>query len=241
VSFFNVTDPKFAGTNYTLSQKADVLNTISSSFMWRCVSVNDTVAKLQVTLDYVGEPGPNYDDNFEYVSGSFDNVSFQLTGEAYVDLYTRGVYSVAGVFLGTTHLWLPANPTDGQEITVWEEDSETIVVPVTVSDWWVTTVQGPQDIFQISETFSVKNMYQSSLSYDLDTGLYVCGVLLWDPIFAVVGIRYGSVGSFSETNINLGPERSATNWYQILEYSLMPIAIILLVATLLIKRKKKKN
>jgi len=240
MSFFNVTDPKFAGTNYTLNQKTDSLDTISSSLMWQCVSVNATMAKLQVTWNYVGVQGPYYDENLEWVDGPFENVTFQRTGEAYVDLYTRGVYNVAGVFLGTTHLWLPANPNDGQEIVIWQEDSKTITVPVTVSDWWVTTVQGSQDIFQISETFSVKNMYQSSLLYDLDTGLCVGNLLLWDPIFTVVGVSGGG-GSFSETNINLGPERSATNWYQILEYSVIPVAIILLVVTLIIKRKRKKN
>jgi hypothetical protein len=124
--FFNVTDPKFAGTNYTLSQKVEALYTNSSNFMWRCVSVNATMAKLQITLDYIGTPVD--------VNESFENVSIQRTGEAYVDLYTRGVYNTEGTFLGTTHLWLPANPNNNQEITLWEEDTETITTTATVSD-----------------------------------------------------------------------------------------------------------
>jgi hypothetical protein len=231
VHFFNVTDPNFAGTNYMLNQKIDDLTTISSSFMWQCVSVNATVAKLQITLDYLGND-----------SSSFENVSIQRTGEAYVDLYTRGVYNAEGTFLGTTHLWLPANPNNDQEIILWEENSETITTTATISDRWISTVQGPQDTFQIKET-RVKDRYQlGSIVYDLDTGLCVGTVFMWDPIFAVVGISNGIVGgSVSETNIDLGPERSEINWNQIIEYAIVPIAIILLVTTLIIKHKKKKN
>jgi hypothetical protein len=244
VQFFNVTDPKFAGTNYMLSHKADTLGTISSSFTWRCVSVNDTMAKLQVTLEYAGNStGNNYDDNFEYVTNSPGNVSFQLTGEAYVDLYTRGVYNADGVFLGTTHLWLPANPTDGQEMILWEEDSKTITSAVTIDQTtsWTTTVQGKQDIFEIRD-IRVKDKYTLGYPfYDSDTGLYVGGMCPWDPICAVIGVSSCNVGVLTETNISLGPERSTTNWMQILPYVIIPVAIILLVTTLLVKRRRKKN
>jgi hypothetical protein len=232
--FFNVTDPNFAGTNYMLSQKIKAFNTISSSLMWQCVSVNATMAKMQITLDFVGKPVD--------VSDSFENVSIQRTGEAYVDLYTRGVYNAEGTFLGTTHLWLPANPNNDQEIILWEENSETITTTATISDRWTTTIQGTQDTFQIKET-RVKDQYQlGSHYYDLDTGLCVGNVFMWDPIFAVVGISTGVISAgISETNIDLGPERSEINWNQTLQYSIIPIAIILLVVTLIIKHKKRKT
>jgi hypothetical protein len=242
MQFFNVTDPKYAGTNYMLSHAADTLSTISSSFTWRCISINDTMAKLQVTLDYVGNSTGNSDDNFEYVTNSSGIVSFQLTGVAYVDLYNRGVYTAEGVFLGNTHLWLPANPTDGQEIILWEEDSKTITSTVTIDQTtsWTTTVQGNQDIFEIKET-RVKDQYTLGYPfYDSDTGLFVGGLCPWDPICAVIGVSFCNVGVLTETNINLGPERSTVNWYQILPYVIIPVAIILLVATLIIKRKRKK-
>jgi hypothetical protein len=236
VGFFNLSNPKFAGTNYVLSgQKLDaVLETNSSSLVWRCESVNDTMAKLQVTLDYVGTP-PSID-------GSSEEVSVQRTAEVYVDLYTRGVYNFNGTFLGTTHLWLPANPDNGQEITIWEENSETVTSPVTTtSDSWTTTVQGNQDIFQTDAYVTIKNnpYLMLNLYCDLDTGLSL-GIIFWDPVFAAVGIANGPA-SVSETNINLGPERSTINWNQIMYYSIIPIAIILLVVTLLIKRRRKKN
>lgn len=234
LGFFNLSNPKFAGTNYTLpGQKIDALLDInSSSLTWRCVSVNDTMAKLQVTLDSVGK--------LKWINGSSEDVSLQRTAEVYVDLYTRGVYNDDWVFLGTTHLWLPANPIDGQEITIWEEDSKTITTPVTVSE------QGKQYTFRTGPQVTIKNNPMLlGLTYDLDTGLGVNHkgeqIFYWDPIFAAVGIAYGDIGVVSETNIDLGPEHSEINWYQILQYSIIPIAVVLLVATLIIKRKKKKN
>ncbi len=235
VGFFNLSNPKFAGTNYTLpGLKLDaVLETNSSSLVWRCESVNATMAKLQVTLDYIGYIK-------DWINNSSEEVPVQRTAEVYVDLYTRGVYNADGVFLGTTHLWLPANPDNGQEITIWEENSETITSPATISDSWTTTVQGKQDIFRTDSHITIKkNPLILNLYCDLDTGLGL-GLIFWDPIFAAVGIANGPE-TLSETNINLGPERSAINWNQILYYAIIPIAIILLVATLIIKRKKKKN
>ena len=237
VGFFDLSNPKFAGTNYTLpGQQVDaVLETNSSSLIWRCVSVNATTAKLQVTLDYVGKLN-FHKENLEWINGSSEEVSLQRTAEVYVDLYTRSVYNVDGVFLGTTHLWLPANPNNDQEITMWEEDSKTITTAVTVSE------QGKQYTFRTGSQVTIKNNpLMLGLTYDLDTGLCVSGILTWDPIFAAVGISFGNFGRVSETNIDLGPEHSEIYWNQILEYSIIPIAIILLVATLLIKRKKKKN
>ena len=241
VGVFDLSNPNFTGTNYILpGQQVDaVLETISSSLVWRCVSVNATMAKLQVTLDYVGKLG-FHKENLEWINNSSEEVSLQRTAEVYVDLYTRGVYNADGVFLGTTHLWLPANPSDGQEIIIWEEDSETITTAVTVHE------EGKQYTFQTGTQVTIKNNpLMLDLSYDLDTGLGMIGMggggFSWDPIFAAVGISYGTVGWVSETNIDLGPEHSEINWMQMLYYAIIPVAIVLLIATLIIKRKRKKN
>jgi len=150
------------------------------------------------------------------------------------------VYNADGVYLGTTHLWLPANPNNAQEITVWEEDSKTITTAVTVHE------EGKQYTFETGKGVTIKNSPLTLAAvYDLDTGLGMNGMggrgFGWDPIFAAVGISFGTVGVVSETNIDLGPEHSEINWNQILYYFIIPIAVILLVATLLIKRRRKKN
>lgn len=240
VGFFDLSNPKFAGTNYMLNQQVDaVLETNSSSLTWRCVSVNDTMAKLQVTLDYVGTVN-FHKENLDWINNSSKETSLHRTAEVYVDLYTRSVYNAHGVYLGTTHLWLPANPNNGQEITIWEEDNKTITTNVTVSE------EGKQYTFQTGRDVTIKNQpFLLDLTYDLDTGLGVSReggqVFNWDPIFAAVGISYGTMGIVSETNIDLGPEHSETNVMPMLYYAIIPIAVIILIVTLIIKRKKKKS
>jgi len=193
------------------------------------------MAKLQVTLDFVGIIK-------DYITNSSQEVPLQRTAEVYVDLYTRGVYNVDGVYLGTTHLWLPANLNNNQEVTIWEEDSKTITIPVMVSE------QGKQYTFKTGNYVTIKdNILTLAVSYDLDTGLGVGANesggqgFQWDPIFAAVGIADGTVGVVSETNISLGPEHSTIYWDRILYYVIIPVAIILLAATLIIKRRRKKN
>jgi hypothetical protein len=197
------------------------------------------MAKLQVTLDYVGVLGTYYNENFERVEDTSGKAYIQRTAEVYVDLYTRGVYNFDGVFLGTTHLWLPANPNNGQEITLWNENFETITTSVTVSE------NGKQYTFQTGSQVIIKNQtHRLGLLYDLDTGLGVSRVggqaFRWDPLFATVGIVQCNF-MFFETNIDLRTEHSEINWKQILYYSIIPVAIILLIITLVIKHKKKSN
>lgn len=236
VGFFELSNPQFAGTNYMLAQPVDLLlATEKCSVMWRCVDVNATMAKLKVTLDCIGEPRGTADQT--------ENKHLQRESEIYVDLYTRAVYNAKGTFLGTTHLWLPANPKVDQKITIWEEGTETVTAPVKISGSQATNL-GQLTVFELDpETVTIKNNIQSlSNSYDLGTGLGVSTQYgsMWDPIFASVGIQHGRI-EISETNINFESAPSEINWTRMLYYAIIPLAIILLVATLIIKRKKKKN
>ena len=250
---FNVTDPQYQGLNYlNPGLSFDMITYSNASLTWQCINVNDTMAKLQVTFNYVGKTLGHFEGG-NLTTIPLNGESLQRTGEVYVDLYTRAVYNADGVLLGTTHLWLPANPSEGQEIVVWDAAANTITLPVSIeSDH--ETIQGPQDVFILTDGgFKVNdtepNSYKIvSLSYDLDTGLAVDGVFSWDPIMAAVGISdSGLVGdghpntAFSATNIDLGPERSTINWMQILQYSILPIAIVLLLVAFVVKRKKKRN
>jgi len=234
VGFFELSNPKFARTNHMLAQPVDLLlATEKCSVMWRCVNVNATMAKLKVTLDCIGESkGVEYSESKH----------LQRESEICVDLYTRAVYNVDGVFLGTTHLWLSANPKVDQKITIWEEGTETVTVPVKISGSQATAL-GQLTIFELDvATVTIKNNIKSlSSSYDLGTGLSVSTQYsMWDPIFASVGIQHGNI-EISETNIDFELASSEINWTRILYYTIIPVAIILLIATLIIKRKKKKN
>jgi hypothetical protein len=160
--------------------------------------------------------------------------------------------------LGTTHLWLPADPSNGQEMVIWDVNSETVTVPALVDGQsFVMTSQGAQDIFTVSDTIKFAGSSRNILvCYDLDTGLGVGGMFSWDPIMATVGIStchfdevFGSNIDYSNsavsndggTNIDLGPARSTINWTKYVRYAILPIAIILLIAALIITRKKKKK
>jgi len=248
---FDVDDPQFKGMNYITAPIMKQLVYSNASLTWQCVSVTDTTAKLQVTFEYVGEK-IEYMDGDDWRQISLGGESFQRTGVVYVDLYTRAVHNAEGDLLGTTHLWLPANPVDGQEMVVWDVGSETVTIPAEVGDTlWTMTPQGVQDIFNVADLIRYAGRSNHiTIYYDLDTGLGVGGVFEWDPIMAIVGIdlcqfEFSGTG-FSDTNtdgtnIDMGPARSSINWTQILQYTILPIAIILLIATLIIKRRKKKN
>ena len=264
---FDTTDPQFEGLKYMFNGywktsgdfpvAFDWLHYRNASLTWRCISVNATMAKLQVTFDCIGETLEQYagvvEPTDEPIRTPLNGESWQRSGEAYVDLYTRAVYNAGGVLLGTTHLWLPANPSEGQEIVVWNTETKTITLPVAIESSH-ETIQGTQDIFMFplygfTLDDSEPNSYKTiMLFYDLDTGLAVAGFFSWDPVFAAIGIGdSGLVGTgssetaFYDTNIDFGPQRATTNWTQILQYSILPIAIILLVATFIVRSKKKKK
>lgn len=242
---FNVTDPQYHGLNYLYAPSFDMITYSNASLTWRCISVNATMAKLQVTFDYIGKELLHFEGK-ELTKTPLNGEALQRTGEAYVDLYTRAVYNVEGVLLGTTHLWLPANPSDGQEIVVWDAPPKTITLPVSMNPDY-RTIQGQQDTFLFADGDFELNETQTNvptfvlLFYDLDTGLAVGGYFNWDPIMATIGIGESGLKEFADTNIDLGPERTTINLTQILQYSILPIAIVLLIAAFVVRRKKKRN
>jgi hypothetical protein len=240
---FNITDPQYRGLDWLTAPAYDQIKYWNASLTWRCISTNDTTAQLQVTFDYVGE------ELFHFVGTELsriplNNASLQLNGKVYVDLYTRAVYTADGTLLGTTHLWLPANPREGQNMVVWDVPPKTITLPAAVNNVWFETIQGKQDGFQISGTITVSDNGKGQnimMFYDLDTGLGVGGYFQWDPIMAAIGIYDSGLKMFSDTNIDLGAKDTSLNWTIILQYAILPTAVVLLVVAFVIKRKKKRN
>lgn len=237
---FNTTDPQYKGLNCWNANSYDRISYWNASLTWRCISINDTTAKLQVTFDYVGKELSHFVGT-EMNRIPLNNESLQLTGETYVDLYTRAVYTSDGT-LGTTHLWLPANPSEGQDMVVWDVPSETVTLPATVNNVWLETIQGKQDGFQVGGTVTINGKPMNiMMTYDLDTGLGIDGFFQWDPIMAAIGISDGNLDKFSDTNISLGAKDTSLNWTLILQYAILPIAIVLLVVAFVIRRRKKRN
>lgn len=240
---FNTTDPQYRGLNWLTAPAYDQIKYWNASLTWRCVSTNDTTAQLQVTFYYVGE------ELFHFVGTELsriplNNASLQLKGNVYVDLYTRAVYTADGTLLGTTHLWLPANPREGQNMVVWDVPPKTITLPATVNNVWFETIQGKQDGFQIGGTITISDNGKGQnimMFYDLDTGLGVDGYFQWDPIMAAIGIYDSGLQKFMDTNINLGTEDASFNWTLVLQYAILPIAIVVLCIAILYRRTHKKH
>jgi len=239
---FNITDPQNKGLNYLNAATLDRISYLNASLIWECVSVNSTTAKLKVTLDYVGKELFHFDGT-EVNRIPLNNEALQLTGEAYVDLYTRAVYTTDGTLLGTTHLWLPANPIEGQDMVVWDVPPEKSTLQAILNNVWFETNQGKQDGFQLGSGTVTTNGETRTImmSYDLDTGLGIDGYFQWDPIMASIGIGNSGLGKFSDTNISLGSEDTSLNWTLIIQYAILPIAIVLLSITLLYRRIRKKT
>jgi len=199
ISVFDTADPRFGGLNYLHnSGRHDIIEYSSASLTWRCISVNATTARLRVTFDYVGERAYPCNLGGDYASISLGGESDRRTGEVYVDIYTRAVYNVDGVFLGNTLLWLPANLRVNQEITIWETENETIKFSVVDYDNRSADEQANTPTIYIQQTEDVfwMNLYHDisgksemiCRDYDLDTGVCLAAYLEWDPIMAAIGI-----------------------------------------------------
>ncbi|MGB9914878.1 MAG: hypothetical protein ACPLIG_03910 [Candidatus Bathyarchaeales archaeon] len=237
---FNVSNPKYKGLNCWDIGALDSLRFWNATLIWHCISTNETTAKLQVTFDCIGKMLIHYGE--EATSVSLNNTRWQLTGEVYVDLYNRTVYTADGLAVGTTHMWLTSNPSEGQEVVVWDMPPEKVTLPAKVNGVTFETVQGIKDCFLIEGTPSIRGKPRNFLLFcDLQTGLTVGGMFNWDPIFAAIGISDVSLDTFSETNIQLGRSDSSFNWAWVLQYSVLPIAIILLCVTAIYRFKKKQG
>ncbi len=214
---------------------SDTLSFWNATFGWHCVSINDTAAKLVVTLSYTGK---------ELNGIPLDNATMQLSSEVYVDLSTMSVYDQNGTRHGTTHIWVPANPVEGQDVVVWNVPLDIVTLPAKCNDVWFLTIQGKQDAFSLEGTAQINNKSRNYLLLcDQDTGLMVDGSFEWDPILNAIGINallLNGLVILSDTNIVLGPTYDPTNWLMIITFTTLPIVsfAVLFVAFYMRMRKK---
>ena len=225
----------FNGSN---SRGYDTLSFWNATFGWRCVSLNTTMAKLNFTLHYVGN----------WLNGvSLENASLQISGDVDVDLYSRTVYASNGSLIGTTHLWGPANPSDGEDVVLWDIPPDRITLPASTNNIWMQTIQGKQDGYQVGGNGTVKGVIINFLILcDLDTELMVDGDFGYDPVMAGAGINTLLLNGriiLSDTNIQLGgPKDEPVNWSAVLTFLVLPVAVFaMLFVTLYIHYFRKKR
>lgn len=222
--------------NRSASLGFDTLSFWNATFGWHCTSINDTMARLLFTFSYVGK---------ELNNVSLTNATLQLTGEVYVGLYNRAVYDLEGHLLGTTHLWVTANPAEGQEVVIWDVPPDKISLQAECKDIWFLTIQGNQAGFALDGTGKINGTSTSFLLLcDQDTGLMIDGNFGWDPIITSAGINALLLNGrimFSDTNISLGPTYDPTNWSLIIMFTTLPILAFIVLFVAFYKRMRKKR
>jgi hypothetical protein len=187
--------------NSTRRFGTDTVRFVDGVFRWECVELNETIAKLKLTMSFT---------ETERNGQSSGNEDKQLTGEVYVNILSRAVFLQNGTLIGTTHLWLPTNPAPNTEIVMWDVPPDKLTIKPTNLTTLGKTPQGLQNAFMLSAftngTISQRSSYQGL--WDLDTGVYITGFPRdTEPIYIALNIkRYTpSSLSFSDTNIDLGP------------------------------------
>jgi len=198
----------------------------SAVFRWKCVDLNDTEAKFVIEITYTGE-----------------KQKIRLSSEVYINLASRGVMLPNGTYLGKTRLWLPAYPTQDEDIILWDHPLVYGKV-IDVGGGMTGTPQGSQRIFIVEASGAIcGRSWDIGGFYDIDTGVAIDPSLDCEPTLLALGIvdpRRSGIIRFSDTNIDLGPRDL---WPEILDFIIFatPAAILIAVSILLYRRRKRKG
>jgi hypothetical protein len=213
-------------------------NATSGFFRWECIKKTGDLATLNVSLTVTSDV-PSY--NF-YASTLVD-----------VDVVSRCVYLQNGTLIGTTHLWLPYSPAEGQEVTLWDLPPDKATANITVmingEDSYGLTTQGAQRFFSLSGVAGTMNGravtlpdFQASgwYQFEFDTGLMVQGSLLYEPMFSSLGFYSPDTLDSVTTNVDMGPAKLLIDWYHVTGLAATAVSIVLVVALIIKRRRKRK-
>lgn len=199
----------------------------SVTWRWECIEINDDLAKLNVSMKFTGETR-----------------TLHLSKEVDVNTTSRQVFLTNGTLIGTTNLWAIANPTDGEEIIVWDAPPDRIVGVVEIGGHWSNTPQGAQKIYDIDGkgTISGRSAIISSF-HEVDTGIMIGGIINNEATLLALDIDSPLVSAFlfTDTNIDLGPREL---WPEILGLLPILIIVILFISVFMIfyyRRRKRRH
>lgn len=220
--------------NSTNSPESDQIHFRFGLWRWECIDLNDTTAKLKVTLSYTPE-----------TRNGIESDPVVLTAEINVNVFTRAVYEPNGTLIGTTHFWLPSSPSLEDNITLWELAPDKITLQIEGYNQ-VSTPQGIQKGFRVSEMDAKFNGSSVKLMIycDLDTGLPTQISLEGEPVLKLFGIKldsYLGMPYLDKTNVDLGPSDEPFNIWTVLPQIGIAVAIAILAVTLLMRRPKRKH
>ena len=207
-------------------------DTKNGVFRWECLEVNDTTAKLKVSLNVNEGAG-----------------GIHLSSEIYVDTINRNVFLSNGTLIGTTRLWFPANPSQRQEVTFWNLPPENITGTVSTGNLinpnepnYFNTIQGVQKCFMVDAngTIGGQPYFSPSLSCDLDTGVVILDFFLFEPMLLAMDVKeiIGSV-ELVATNVDLGPREISFDIRAAIPYVIFVAAIVIVITTVFMRRRRK--
>jgi hypothetical protein len=222
--------------NNTRSSGSDSVDFVDCVFRWECVDLNETTAKLKLTLTYTeternGKP-----------TGKEDK---QLTTEVYVNVLSRAVYLQNGTLIGTTHLWLPASLDPNTDIVMWDVPPDKITIKPTDTTSLGMTPQGKQNAFMLA-AYGNGTISGMSVSFhglwDLDTGVMISDYPRdTEPTYIALGIkRYMAILLFADTNIDLGPGDNPLDLRTIITIIAVPVAFVTIFVAVYMRRRKKR-
>jgi hypothetical protein len=213
---------------------------VDGTFRWECVDLNETMATLNLTFSHTqtemnGKP-------------FVENKTVLLVEEVYVDKVSRALYLRNGTLIGTTTFWLPANPSAGEEIVLWDVPPDK--VSLTVSNLSqiqtrVLTPQGGQPAFKIEKQGKIngKPVFFRG-SYDFDTGIVNQSGLEYEPFMSALGIISFIIDGMmilSDTNIDLGPAINSFDFRTILTVIALAVSFVIIFVAVYRRRTKRRH
>jgi hypothetical protein len=222
-------------------------NVTSMALRWECIKLTGDMTTLNVTYTITSDlPSDNF-----YASALVD-----------VNTATRSVYLQNGTSIGTTHLWLPSRPAEGQEVVLWDmpPDKVTANVVTKLSNgdnmWMSETPQGAQTAFSLEnvadfrfggESFTITGpsrlvdfMSIGNGAYEDDTGLMLQGDLRVDPLSTALGMYLGYAHNVVSTNVDMGPALTVIDWSYWLSLAAVAGAIVAIAVMMVVKRRRKR-
>lgn len=195
----------------------------SGTYRWECIELTGTIAKLNLTLSYIEKDGVT-----------------QFSATVLVDAVNRSVYGLDGTLFGNTQLWLESNPTNGQEVVLWDVPPDKIVTKVNAKPVISRTPQGKQEMYQITANGTIGDKLRVfNPCCDMSTGLMVFGLLWSEGTLRALNKGLMSGVTMSDTNIDLGPSTEAFDFGALLPIILIVVAFIAVFITIYWKRHKK--
>ncbi len=226
--FFNSSNPR----GY------DTLGFYNATFGWSCLSITNKIAKIEFFFDYMGKTLNNV---------SLGNATLTLKSDVFVDLDNRAVHYSNGSIIGTTHLWVCANPNDDQKVVIWDIPPEKVSLPVKTG-YILDTCQGMVKGFIVEGTVTINQTRKNiDLLCDSTTGLMVDGSFDSDPIMVGSGINVLFINGrvyLSDTNIEFAiynETSNQTNVSNIVMFMLLPIIVFVALFVAIRKRMQKKD